>query len=1018
LGVRTLERTKDAQSGKKVPSASWIEDPPEETSLTAVEWQYLIEAYKNNKIDLGVVKKWCDSAFGGIYPEWVYVQTVKDGGSAFWSSLLLKKVKKEKKYGLVVYSEGIEARHYKGEQINWSYYVDTLAKLRSVLAVKKNVGKEMSNRLEKCFPSSSVNIRGRQLLTVSHAFECFRRVYGYTVTKEMLEMALEWCMMGGQWLANILMWCCCNKNNFGVLKYLHDLNWFSNGLKEYIDAAKDFHSWVRNTDCAPEFEPFKSVGRDQLYYLHMLAGRFDFRELVKSDDIENREKHGRVQRAFDRFGRFGSAIFEDSVQRAMGKIYGLFRGGALSVRINSPEEFLAHAFRVGTSGSTSYNKNKQTIVYDGVEYPLIQMSKQSALLTMTATELSQILFNLPKLRTTGVEKTEPSKLRLLLPGDFRHWLIESIALFGGEGSVYRGVEELSLDYRPIKELSEMTVRLAKTASRYSGVIACSDYADYNILHTFDRMKRMWLELARAASPYTKSYMTAWEQMPYNEFCSAACMWCAAALSDVKAKVSSVSPDKDWHKLVRGLWTGWRSTSFINTTHNYAYSEAISEAFSERYGFKPLEYARYLGDDMCGETHDEWTGLQWLSMIDLFGLDAQSEKQLLSPTRAEFLRLMYRNGEEIHGSLCRAISGLVSGDMQTSVRIGGPETAVNINDGLNRWIRRGADVDCIEMIRYPLVKFWAEIRLGKTVCKIPHNLLVANSQSGGLGCSRYGETALWGAGIAKKGNTAEIPLRVFDNLRADGSKMAVQLTSSRVYSVLGKIISLDWREHARPMFVNVLPFEIRKRYDMINKNKLIRWYNRNRVVKLVDKDSLDFIKSKCDCHVESKAVEAAAYALREYKEKGFVDLKDARFDQLASHIVSSASGAAGPIQSLVWKLGKKKSTIADNVIALSGDDAAEARRQLVTNVARDIASVLLVDRESLGNSGLSGLLAPNHMAIWDVAINRLIRALTLERCCADCEPEFVIRNAKFYLELVFCKELRKDVNHAILKQNRY
>jgi hypothetical protein len=269
------------------------------------------------------------------------------------------------------------------------------------------------------------------------------------------------------------------------------------------------------------------------------------------------------------------------------------------------------------------------------------------------------------------------------------------------------------------------------------------------------------------------------------------------------------------KLVRGLWTGWRSTTFINTTNNVHYSHVVRRSFKRRYGFDPIQQQQVLGDDMAGVARSEWCALQYLHWLNLHGLEAQSAKQLISGNRTEFLRLIYTDGREIRGSLARAVSGLVSGDGQTEPVHSGPQTCYGLNDSIHRLIRRGADRQCVEKWRYDALLPWAKISYfegnKRHAVVFNRNMLECHPMHGGCGCRPYGAVPL----MDTEPHNLRMPqsrLRwITDQFRHTGSNLAAHFGGDRLRELGVHVKEKQLQSaHALQLVVGALPASLASR----------------------------------------------------------------------------------------------------------------------------------------------------------------------------------------------------------------
>jgi hypothetical protein len=217
-----------------------------------------------------------------------------------------------------------------------------------------------------------------------------------------------------------------------------------------------------------------------------------------------------------------------------------------------------------------------------------------------------------------------------------------------------------------------------------------------------------------------------------------CLW----LTDCLDNMWLETHDHQLVRLIRGLWTGWRSTMAINVFTNIAYSESVKVSLVNS-GFKDTTgKGFFLGDDSAMHVSDEdkYSGWLHLSLLERHGYDASPSKQLLDQHRTEFLRVFYLKDRGPVGSLFRAIAGFTSSDLQSEVLRASYSRIAGIVDGFNRLRRRGAHTD-IDMFRVMLCEYWGHAVLGdagddREIVNPPRALLLAPQWAGGMDVMQF------------------------------------------------------------------------------------------------------------------------------------------------------------------------------------------------------------------------------------------------------------------------------------------
>jgi hypothetical protein len=675
---------------------------------------------------------------------------------------------------------------------------------------------------KRIFPTTSRMLEEREQVSVglSLAYAQDQLQQGFLTYDQLCTLLQRLVGFGGQMCSNVVQWCCGLDGGWGEFLRLDALFGLLNGdIASYIKICKHIHTLIRNADSVAWFDGIFSV--DHYLYLQLLTGRFRFGHLDFAEELASRATPATPIN--DNAYGCEPGTFEGLVENVADYLASLYADGCMAQADKTLDDFCADFLSWSTSGSAP-SKGLAVVAGDGSVFPTSGGSKVAQLNVMGPRGILECFGIRPNCIGQPTHKYEAGKLRMLLPGPLRHWIMESIALWGGEGHVLRSIDNITLEQNSFVEFSQMTMRM--TSSMGGFVRACSDFADYNILHTFKRMQMLWFKQAQAiagklALPPCTDITDA---KTMTDFMQLACRWCANALDKVEARL----PTGQFVELVRGLWSGWRSTMYINVTYNFAYTTAQRLMFIRRYGRDPLSRYSVLGDDMEGDSPSLWTALKFVSLIDELGLDAQADKQMVSLRRAEYLRLMYREGPSISGSYCRAIAGLTSGDTQTSPRYAGIKSVQNVSDGINRCIRRGGHEARFERMRSIAVKFWSVVEHNGQKFRPKASVLRSPTWLGGMGvCRCDGRDVVFAANAT--------PGAVGTKVRQQGAALS-KLMCSLGY---GKIAS--WYDGPLPLssdvdasiLTSILPAQLRSKLVALERLKTVEYYRqKSRIVKPV------------------------------------------------------------------------------------------------------------------------------------------------------------------------------------------
>jgi len=712
------------------------------------EYNNFVSLYWSGRMNLNQLIAIYDKEFAGILPDWVQYELAIHKHHKHFKDV--NEIYRER-YSLpctnihfgTVYFDKDHIVKGKGYGTPDGFELWMVKDIKKSIMHDDNLPDQIKKYLRLAYPSTAESLRQRERFDVGTLLHCVLPKLEQAGVKRIeiwdLLNSLRGC--GSSMTCNMIMAYSISTVLRRVIKAMIKRRFFRSGIFWYVRLTKAIHDRIRasGSGWCPLLDTTNDDDYRVLLYLQNLAGRFVIPGYSASEEVELRKSFGREKFSLTQAQSWSKTDFDEVVSKRLHAASVSYAHGFENVSHMKMREVVTNWQQIGTVGAASAMRKIKITLPDGSEEKLFMPSKTVWLMSKTADELAEILKTEPKIRGVAIDKYEPSKLRLLLPSDVEHWFIESMALTFGERPVARASEASQLELNAAETLAEHTARLAAIARQ--DVMVASDYKDFNILHEFKTMSKMWLTLAKRLDPTGMRYFGADADSSIVDFAACCCRWAAAALGDVYTR----RPDRKVNeRLVRGLWSGWRSTTFINTLFNEAYSDVLRQTFKNKWGYDPVKVMHVLGDDGEAIFSDEYSGLRFLQLLDHIGLDAQASKQLISTRRTEFLRLFYENGQ-VRGALCRTIASSLSGDMQSNACKTGPDAAYAFNETLHTYIRRGADKSFVEAIRYSLLMpiahatWWEKKK--RVIVRPSLNTLRASVASGGLGCTRYGEQSV-------------------------------------------------------------------------------------------------------------------------------------------------------------------------------------------------------------------------------------------------------------------------------------
>lgn len=304
-----------------------------------------------------------------------------------------------------------------------------------------------------------------------------------------------------------------------------------------------------------------------------------------------------------------------------------------------------------------------------------------------------------------VKLNETGKERALMPGTLCHYIVFSYVLWlaeqGGQVGHVR-VNALADD-----DLSYFESRMFTSLHH-----VMYDWANFNAQHSSYEMARVIELLAQA------------DEAPddYSAFCF--------AISESMWHMNIVDDSGNRVPLERGLYSGWRGTSWINGVLNNAYvNVGLINYRRLNMGSEPV-YADGGGDDEDIAFIRLASCDSFLWVMNKMGFEAQAIKQMVD-SRAEFFRnTMSANG--MHGNPTRALANFCSGNWESGASLAPRERIAGVLDNTARLRRRGVNPKFCAALELAVTMHWAKVRTDSGWVKLSGAVMHGRQEDGGLG----------------------------------------------------------------------------------------------------------------------------------------------------------------------------------------------------------------------------------------------------------------------------------------------
>ncbi|AKJ87315.1 RNA-dependent RNA polymerase [Sclerotinia sclerotiorum megabirnavirus 1] len=593
-----------------------------------------------------------------------------------------------------------------------------------------------------------------------------------------------------------------------VVDFFCRKGWFNGGYYAVEKRLKALHSLARRCRYVPKELRGYNVRPTDLMYLTSVLGRFYLDFAADDSAVSDRTEYYGEHLSYD--GVLGIYSTDAHKQGMMRFLLDRSRvAGRLwqQSEVSSLGDWMMRYVMYGSSGSAGGHSGDEFNVDHSV-------SKRLWLSNRDEDYAAAYVYEEPAIASSvTVVKREAGKLRQLLPARIPHWLTESLLLSEIESGILRSMP-LSLEMSADKAMEGVLQR--RKAMMSGETVACVDWADFNITHTLSDMAAYFRMLGKQALE-TCTEPNYWNGISKGQFLHDVAEHCATTLYNLWIR-NGATADSHFEHAVRGLWSGWRSTQFFNSSFNVAYCETNFDAMHALFQSPLPNRADHAGDDFFGTYNDPLDAMRFVLSMPLAQHDVNPTRQLVDGDVGEFLRNEYMRDGIVHGSFQRSIGSFVGSDLQS------PELFSSITQAQGSNVRRGADLSVIEEYRYTIVQYWATVYSpeSKTSATPSVDLCQLDPTCGGLGCPRYGQQSTIATGSI---NTMPVQRRVpLDVIMPRNAAVLLQRFKQRLWSYNITSTNLEGlRDDVMiATYGSDFPAEIKKRLDRELRETQVQW----------------------------------------------------------------------------------------------------------------------------------------------------------------------------------------------------
>nr|UPO24956.1 putative RNA-dependent RNA polymerase [Diaporthe pseudophoenicicola chrysovirus 1] len=492
--------------------------------------------------------------------------------------------------------------------------------------------------------------------------------------------------------------------------------WMMIKFEQWPKLMKELHTMIRTSEFFMNTVITESE-RQTLMYMDLLVGRENY-ELDISDALAPRlsENVGSQYVSYDvNLMEWSSQeydkVFDMCLERSMARI--LQR--PVYVKVNGFMEFYRNRKNWLTGGSLVYNN----IDKDKLDYTTQLLDVTNRVVeTLTKRHTKSSFFevhDIYEVVKTLEEDTNISKMmkkwetggkhRLLLPGHLVHYWDISYVLYFFDRQEQVG--SVRINAPPDEHASFLESKMLEGISHL-----LYDWADFNEEHSQVDMAKIFKILEDVI----------FGPRDFSLFVRAA----INSLSHMKIE----DEDGNKHSVQKGLYSGWRNTSWTNGIANEVYISVARENFKRLYGYDPMLASDGGGDDVDMSFCNEIDPIRFMHVLNKIGFHANMAKQMIG-FKSEFFRVTVSGGVA-YASSTRALASFIAGDWENMRHIPIMERIGGLMDQISQLNRRGMPDQFCEGARLAVVAHWCRVKDGTSWIDLPPEVIHGIRDQGGMG----------------------------------------------------------------------------------------------------------------------------------------------------------------------------------------------------------------------------------------------------------------------------------------------
>jgi hypothetical protein len=313
------------------------------------------------------------------------------------------------------------------------------------------------------------------------------------------------------------------------------------------------------------------------------------------------------------------------------------------------------------------------------------------------------LFNLTKM-VTKLDECGHTK-RALFPGSFLHYIVFTYVLMAAERQGQVG--NVRMNAMPDDDIAYFEMKMERDVPRL-----LFDWVNYNAFHSLDEMALV-IERLGDVVPAGDDY---------KDFC--------ILIADAMYKMEFLDPDGGMHHFGKGLYSGWRGTTWTNTVLNAVYVWVASLSFERMYGHEPFRMIDGGGDDLDTMLSEHEDGYKMLLVMMKMNMKGKPIKQMID-TKSEFFRNTITIGG-VYASANRALAMFINGKWEGSDSVPIEQRIGAILDQVGKMVRRGLDAKFGDTLAVLCLSHWCRIKEGEDWLSLPACVLHGRMEDNGLG----------------------------------------------------------------------------------------------------------------------------------------------------------------------------------------------------------------------------------------------------------------------------------------------